>query len=138
MTRTKAVLAAAVFAAFASAAQAQESPKQAKETAQLCADMAQTNAAINNFQNLSRDSTVAEAKAAEKRVSDSIDTLGKSARKVRPDQYKELKSAHEQLKDSMKDVPKDATLGQVQANIQASRERLRNAYTDLEQSVSCP
>lgn len=134
MTRTKAVLAAAVFAAFASAAQAQET----KQDEKLCADLAQANAAINNFQNLSSDSTVGEAKAAQERMSDAIDQLGKSAKKARPEQYKELKDAEKQLKDSMKDIPEGATLGQVQAGIQSSRQRLRDAYSDLEQSVSCP
>lgn len=133
--RMKALLAAALFAGFTTSAQAED---EVKQTEQLCADMAQTNAAINNFQNLSSDSTVAEAKAAQERVSDAIDKLGKSAKKARPEQYKELKDAHTQLKDSMKDIPKDATLGQVQAGIQTSRQRLREAYSDLEQSVSCP
>ena len=68
--RRKAVLAAALFAAFTTSAQAED---EVKKTEQLCADLAMTNAAINNFQNPRSDSTVAEAKAAEERVSDAID-----------------------------------------------------------------
>ena len=44
---------------------------------------------------------------------------------------------HKKLKKSVEDVPKDATLGQVQANIQANKESVRAAYNRLAQSIAC-
>jgi predicted Zn-dependent protease len=63
--------------------------------------------------------------------------LEKSAKKARPEQYKELEAAHKKLKKSVEDVPKDQTLGQTQANIQAGKADVRAAYNRLAQSISC-
>jgi hypothetical protein len=136
MTRTKAVLAAVAFAALTTAKVQAES--EAEKDAKMCQDITGVDTALGNFDNLSKDSTVADAKMAEQRVSDAVDKLGHSAKKARPEQYKALEAARKDFKKSVESAPKDATLGQVQANIQTNRDRLKTAYMDLKSSVTCP
>src|SRR5262245_52614212 len=98
MTKTKAIVVASLFATF-TGAQAVQADDKAEQTAKLCADIANTQSAIDNFKNLSKDSTVEEAKRAQERVSKAIDDLGDSAKKPRPQQYKELKTARQEFRD---------------------------------------
>ena len=123
-----------MFAAF-SAGQVQA--EEGGDTEKVCMDLASAKVAFEDVDKLNRDSTVEEAKQTVKRADKAMDELGKSAKKARPEQYKELETAHKKLKKSVEDVPKDATLGQVQANIQANKEGVRAAYNRLAQSISC-
>lgn len=137
MSKTKFVLAAAAIAGFTMSAQVRADSMQEKE-AKLCQDLSGVNSAINNFESLNKDSTVKEAKIAAQRVSDAVDKLGKSAKDARPEQYKELSDARKDFKKAIDDTPKDATIGQVQANVQTNRDRVKTAYKNLESSVTCP
>jgi hypothetical protein len=127
---------AATFALLTSAQVHAED--MAKKDAKVCQDISALDSAINNFKSLNSNATIKEAKIAEERVSKAVDNLGKSAKSARPEQYKALKDAHKDLDKAVKDAPSDATLGQVEANISSSRDRLQTAYDDLKQSITCP
>jgi superfamily II RNA helicase len=135
MSTMKAVGLAAAFAVL-SATQVQAD--EAAETEKVCQDLAATKVAFEDVDQLSRDSTVEDAKMRIKRADKALTELEKSAKKARPEQFKQLESAHKQLKKSVDEAPKDATLGQVQANIDNSKQRVVDAYNDLAKSISCP
>jgi hypothetical protein len=136
MSKTKFVLAAVAIATLSTVQVRADNPQE-KEM-KMCQDLTKVNAAIGNFESLNKDSTVKEAKQAADRVSDAVDKLGKSAKDVRPEQYKELADARKDLKKSLDSAPKDATIGQVQATVSTNRERVKTAYKNLESSVTCP
>jgi hypothetical protein len=134
--KIRAALIAATFALLSSTQVRAEDT--AKKTEKVCQDISSLDSALANFKSLNPNATVKEAKMAEERVSKAVEQLGKSAKSARPEQYKALKEAHKDMQKAVKDAPEDATLGQVQANISSSRERVQTAYDDLKQSITCP
>ena len=136
MSKTKIVLAAAALAALTTAQVRADSQEQ--KDAKLCQDLTGVNTALGNLENLTKNSTVAETKAAAQRLSDAADKLSKSAKDARPQEGKAFDQARKDFKNSVNNVPKDATVGEVQANIAANRDRLKAAYRNLESSVTCP
>lgn len=134
MSRTKAIGLVAVFAAL-SAGQVQA--EEGGDTEKVCMDLASAKVAFEDVEKLNADSTVDEAKQTVKRADKALDELSKSAKKARPEQFKELETAHKDLRKTVDDVPKDATLGQVRAEIQSGKEKVRAAYNRLAQSINC-
>ncbi len=134
MSRTKAIGMVAVFAALSAG---QVHAQEGGDTEKVCMDLASAKVAFEDVEKINADSTVDEAKQTVKRADKALDELSKSAKKARPEQYKELETAHKDLRKTVNDVPKDATLGQVRAEVTAGKERVRAAYNRLAQSINC-
>jgi hypothetical protein len=134
--KAKAALIAATLALLTTVSVQAED--EAMKTEKVCQDISALDSAISNFKSLNSNATVKEAKMAESRVTKAVEDLSKSAKKARPEEYKAVKEAHKDLDKAVNDAPKDATLGQVESNITAKREQLQTAFSDLQQSVTCP
>jgi Tfp pilus assembly protein PilF len=129
-------LVTAVFGLMTTAQVRADDPQQDKQ--KVCADVKTLNSAISNLDNLDQNSTVEEAKMAEKRVDKAITSLEKSAKKAKPEQYKQLTEAHKDYQKALEEAPKGATLGQVEGKISSSRARMDQAYQDIKKSINCP
>ncbi len=111
---------------------------QMKKEAKVCSDIKAVDDALDNFEELESSSTIAEARAAEGRVTTAVKNLAKSAKSAYPEQFKALHEAHQEFDKSVMDAPKDATLAEHQSTIDMKREQLRDAYDALEEQVDCP
>ncbi len=130
-------LAVAVLALVALACEDDEPTAQEAE-AQLCADLAELDAAIQALEVIGLDNSLDELKTASQAVSDAEDRVRESAQGVAEARVADVDTALNDLNSSVTEVPGDATIADAIGSIGDSLAGVRLTFGQLFDSIGCP
>jgi len=107
-------------------------------TIQLCNDLAELEAALQDVAEIDERSTVDELEAAQEDVQAAFQDVRSSAQDVAQARVDDLSDAYAGLQDAITGVEGEETIGEAQASIEAAGEDMSTAVTELRGSLDCP
>ena len=132
-------IAAAALAGFIIACGGDEdSGSTENATIQLCNDLAELEAALQDVREIDETSTVDELEAAQEDVQVVLQDIRSSAEDVAQARVDDLSDAYAGLQDAIAGVEGEETIGEAQASIQAAAADVSTAVTELRNSLDCP
>jgi DNA repair exonuclease SbcCD ATPase subunit len=132
------ILFAAVLLVLAGAAAGCVQPTEEEAEAQLCEDLAALRAALDNFENINRTSTVEEIRDARDQVGSAMQDVRDSADQLEDIRVDELDAAYSNLENAVEDLPDDATAGEALQTIRPELQAVRDARQNLTAELNCP
>jgi len=132
-------VAAAALAGFIIACSSDEDGGSTENaTIQLCNDLAELEAALQDVREIDETSTVDELEAAQEDVQVVLQDIRSSAEDVAQARVDDLSDAYAGLQDAIAGVEGEETIGEAQAFIQAAAADVSTAVTELRNSLDCP
>jgi archaellum component FlaC len=130
-----AVLSALLAVAFVGCGDDDETPQEAES--QVCTDLGDLATAIEGVQDLTADSTVAEAQSAVEAVQSAWDDVTSSAQGLAQAEEDALQSAVDDLQSSIQDVSGSDTVSEALADIQSSADEVESTRAETSSSLNC-
>ncbi|HXN32018.1 MAG TPA: hypothetical protein VN894_09155 [Polyangiaceae bacterium] len=109
-----------------------------KADQKFCASAAAFESNVAELNAIGPHSTVAELRAATKRVEKSANDMEKAADKMKTPAAKQFTEAMKQLKNDVDTIPDDATLKQVRSKISADSQNARSTGEQVAAEAGCP
>ncbi|MGA7121812.1 MAG: hypothetical protein WBY94_17020 [Polyangiaceae bacterium] len=109
-----------------------------KADEKFCASAAAFDSNLAELNAIGPHSTVAELRAATKRLDDSAIDMQKAAKKMKTPAAKQFNEAMRQLKNDVDSIPDDATLNQVHSKIRADVQNAQSAGQQVAAGAGCP
>lgn len=110
-------------------------PSEKEAEAQLCQDLGELGAALENMENTSLRSSVGDIRDGRDQVKSAMEKVRDSAAEVANIRLDRLNAAYEDLDRAVQDLPDDATVPEaiqtIRPYVQAVRDEQRNLYADL-------
>lgn len=110
---------------------------EAAETA-LCDSIKAYAASLAAFDDITAETTVEQVDELNKAVTTAHNTMTSSWANLQEEQVQAVESAVAELDAALNDIPGEATLGDVAANIQASANAVKEALTQLDETACVP
>lgn len=130
---------AAALSGFIIACGGDEDPGSTENaTIQLCNDLAELEAVLQDVGEIDERSTVDELEAAREDVQAALQDVRSSAEDVAQARVDDLNDAYAGLQDAITGVEGEETIGKAQASIQAAAADVSTALTELRVSLGCP
>jgi hypothetical protein len=105
---------------------------------QLCESIATLRDDLAQLNTLTPNSTVADVQATEDKVQFAVDRLTDAEIVDRAAEQKALKQAHENLENTVKNIPTKDTIAEAAAKIQLAAAEVETARANLANGVQCP
>jgi len=113
-------------------------PSEKEAEAQLCQDLGELGAALENMENTTLRSSVGDIRDGRDQVKSAMEKVRDSAAEVANIRLDRLNAAYEDLDRAVQDLPDDATVPEaiqtIRPYVQAVRDEQRSLYADL----NCP
>ncbi|WP_292488853.1 hypothetical protein [Methanoculleus sp. 10] len=110
-------------------------PSEKEAEAQLCQDLGELGAALENMENTTLRSSVGDIRDGRDQVKSAMEKVRDSAAEVANIRLDRLNAAYEDLDRAVQDLPDDATVPEaiqtIRPYVQAVRDEQRNLYADL-------
>jgi ElaB/YqjD/DUF883 family membrane-anchored ribosome-binding protein len=110
-------------------------PSEKEAEAQLCQDLGELGAALENMENTTLRSSVGDIRDGRDQVKSAMEKVRDSAAEVANIRLDKLNAAYEDLDRAVQDLPDDATVPEaiqtIRPYVQAVRDEQRNLYADL-------
>lgn len=110
-------------------------PSEKEAEAQLCQDLGELGAALENMENTTLRSSVGDIRDGRDQVQSAMEKVRGSAAEVANIRLDRLNAAYEDLDRAVQDLPDDATVPEaiqtIRPYVQAVRDEQRNLYADL-------
>ena len=110
-------------------------PSEKEAEAQLCQDLGELGAALENMENTTLRSSVGDIRDGRDQVKSAMEKVRDSAGQVANIRLDKLNAAYEDLDRAVQDLPDDATVPEaiqtIRPYVQAVRDEQRNLYADL-------
>jgi chromosome segregation ATPase len=107
------------------------------ETA-LCESIKAYAASLAAYDDISAETTVEQVDELNKAVATAHNTMTSAWANLQDEQVQAVESAVAELDAALNDVPAEATLGEVAANIQASANAVKEALAQLDETACVP
>ena len=110
-------------------------PSEKEAEAQLCQDLGELGAALENMENTTLRSSVGDIRDGRDQVKSAMEKVRDSAAEVANIRLDRLNAAYEDLDRAVQDLPDDATVPEaiqtIRPYVQAVRDEQRSLYADL-------
>jgi outer membrane murein-binding lipoprotein Lpp len=113
----------------------QPSPEEAE--AQLCADLAKLDAALQEYDALDENATLAEVRAAQDNVTSAWSDVRDSAQARRDVNVDQLDAAYNDLENAVNDLPEDITIAEARTQLQPQIDAVKQALQQVFSSANC-
>lgn len=113
----------------------QPSPEEAE--AQLCSDMADLDAAIQELESLDETATVGDVRAAEENVTSAWNSVRSSAQTLEEVNTEQLEAAYNDLDGAVQGLPDDITVSEARTQLQPYIDSVKQAWLAVYTSANC-
>lgn len=113
-------------------------PTQEEAQTQLCQDLGELGVALENYDNLTANSTVEDIRDAEDQVTAAMEDVRASADQLADVQVDELDSAYNDLENAVQSLPDDMTAEEALQTISPELQAVRSERQNLLGELNCP
>ena len=113
----------------------QPSPEEAE--AQLCADLSELDAAVQELESLDETASVGEVRAAEDNITQAWNNVRNSAQTVEEVNTDQLEAAYNDLDSAVQDLPDDITVSEAMTQLQPYIDSVKQAWVQVHTSANC-
>ena len=133
-----AIVAMALVGGFAIACNDDDDEPSADEaTAQLCSDLTELQAQLNNLRSISADSTVDELRDARDDVQSALEDVRSSAADAQEAEIAAVEDAYADLESAVNDVEGDQSIGAAFEDIATQVQAIDDAWDELFRGLRC-
>jgi outer membrane murein-binding lipoprotein Lpp len=113
----------------------QPSPEEAE--AQLCSDLADLDAALQEFESLDANAAVGDVRAAEDNVTQAWNNVRNSAQTLEEVNTDQLEAAYNDLDNAVQSLPDDITVSEARTQLQPQIDAVKQAWLQVYTSANC-
>jgi outer membrane murein-binding lipoprotein Lpp len=113
-------------------------PTQEQAQAQLCQDLVDLGAALDNFATINVTSTVGDIRDAEDQVTAAMQNVRQSAGQLATVRIDELDTAYNNLDNAVQSLPDDITAAEALQTLRPDLQAVLSARQNLTAELNCP
>ncbi|MDN7024360.1 hypothetical protein FGU65_05550 [Methanoculleus sp. FWC-SCC1] len=113
-------------------------PTEEEAQAQLCQDLDELGAALQNMQDLNASSSVGDIRDARDEVQSAMENVRNSAAQLGDVRVDELNAAYDNLDQTVQNLPDDASVVEAIQTVRPEVQAVRDARQNLSAELNCP